>query len=335
MLSSTLWYFTSVWGGSRPALRTIRRLLRNYLWSGSDINCRARVRWDDLCLHRVHGGLSLLDPEITREALLGKWIIHSLEPGTSNLKTLLRHRIAQINPTTRGGRWRSSTNWLPVHGFSSPRGSSIWTKVIQVWKKLVRCTAPTIPTTREDVITTSLWWASKFIGGNFGFSIPRGHTLHNRGLRNIGNLWDVQAHQLKMWDQLRREYNLTPADRPFLLALRRHLPDDWLRLLRRRPGPLAHQDWLGLFVDPADPIPAFVCQAQPQFLPDIFRGPAPLPILASVQLFTVRAQSRQLRLEQPAPPLDFFGADQGGLHRSRLGPNAHFSLCGSGWTFRF
>ena len=74
----------------------IRAALQNYLWSITDHFCRARVCWIDCCLHREYVGLLLLDPKVTSKALLGKWMIHRLEPSDISLKILLRYRLQGV-----------------------------------------------------------------------------------------------------------------------------------------------------------------------------------------------------------------------------------------------
>lgn len=110
VLASTLCYFTSIWVGSLKVLCRIRALLRTYLWGGSDHTSRARVRCAYYTLHRKHGDLNLLDSETTTFALLGKWIIHTLEPGDTSLKILLCYQMLTCNPTRKGGKWAPSYN---------------------------------------------------------------------------------------------------------------------------------------------------------------------------------------------------------------------------------
>lgn len=78
------------------------------MWSGFEHNCRARVSWSDYCLPKQLNGLKLLDPEVSLTALLAKWILFAIEPGITNLKALLRHRILKMKPQSKGGYWYSS-----------------------------------------------------------------------------------------------------------------------------------------------------------------------------------------------------------------------------------
>ena len=169
-----------------------------------------------------------MDPEISAESLLGKWLFHSLEPGNTSLKILLCYRLQGCNPSKKGGKWPHSNNWMLVHGFTSTRGSRIWDKVIQAWKKLVKRTRITEPTNYEEVANTHLWWASHFIGGNFGFNIKRGKHLAKKGLLYIADLWDYENDRFRLWDTLKLEYRLRNEDRQHIVAFQRNIPQRWI-----------------------------------------------------------------------------------------------------------
>lgn len=72
VLLSTLWYFLSIWGGSKDILSKIRSKLCNYLWAGTEENSRVRVRWDDYCAPKATGGLGLIDPDDALTTLMSK-----------------------------------------------------------------------------------------------------------------------------------------------------------------------------------------------------------------------------------------------------------------------
>jgi hypothetical protein len=58
-------------------------MLRDFLWIGSAHQSRARVRWANCCVQKHRGGLNLIDPEDALQALLDKWIMKALAPGSS------------------------------------------------------------------------------------------------------------------------------------------------------------------------------------------------------------------------------------------------------------
>ena len=47
-------------------------LIRNYLWSGKELQSRTRVSWRECCLKKKYGGLGLVDPEAAKTSLLCK-----------------------------------------------------------------------------------------------------------------------------------------------------------------------------------------------------------------------------------------------------------------------
>jgi hypothetical protein len=122
VLMSTLWFFVSIWGGSREVIRKIKGHLRNFLWCRADHRCRMRVRWQDCCAHKNAGGLGLIDAEDALVALASKWVLKSLAPGSSSIQILLRYRIAKFRPAAKG-TWPAASQWTMAHKFSATRGS--------------------------------------------------------------------------------------------------------------------------------------------------------------------------------------------------------------------
>ena len=55
--------------------------------------------------------LGLVDLEAAKTSLMCKWIVKAMEPGESNLQTMLRYRLAQFNPQ-RGRSWGVSLDWF-------------------------------------------------------------------------------------------------------------------------------------------------------------------------------------------------------------------------------
>jgi hypothetical protein len=62
ILLSSLWYFVSVWGGTKKGILGINHLLNNYFWAGSNHNCRCQIAWDQCCGKKKDWGLNLVDP---------------------------------------------------------------------------------------------------------------------------------------------------------------------------------------------------------------------------------------------------------------------------------
>jgi hypothetical protein len=75
----------SVWGGTKKGIVRINCLLRNYLWAGSNHNCRCQIPWDQCCGENKDGDLSLVNPIEAIEALLFKGVVHALNPRSYNV----------------------------------------------------------------------------------------------------------------------------------------------------------------------------------------------------------------------------------------------------------
>ena len=81
VILASVWYIASCWMLHTGIMHQLRRLVRNFLWGGSDgsHDTRARVRWDTIILPSAEGGLGIIDPEIQSRALLSKLIIRGRE----------------------------------------------------------------------------------------------------------------------------------------------------------------------------------------------------------------------------------------------------------------
>ena len=76
-----------------------------------------------------------LDPGEAVVALMTKWIITACELGTSSFKTLLRHRLCQLQPLPNG-KWPPSMMWFQQKDHKGSGGSSVWNRVLKPWKTL-------------------------------------------------------------------------------------------------------------------------------------------------------------------------------------------------------
>lgn len=122
VLLSTLWYFITIWGGSLSIIRKIRAMLRDFLWSSSTHRSRARVSWVDCCAPRHIGGLNLVDLEDALHALMAKWVMKAMIPGSSNLQYILRYRLLQFRPPAPSA-WQAMPQWALLHKFHACNGS--------------------------------------------------------------------------------------------------------------------------------------------------------------------------------------------------------------------
>ncbi|MCO5581971.1 hypothetical protein L7F22_035860 [Adiantum nelumboides] len=91
VLLASAWYVASCWTMHGGVMLQLRRLIRNFLFGGSDgsLDTQARVRWSTCTLPTSQGGLGIIDPEMQSRALLTKLIVRGLFPGNEPWKMLL------------------------------------------------------------------------------------------------------------------------------------------------------------------------------------------------------------------------------------------------------
>jgi len=68
------------------------------------------------------------------------------------------------------------------------RGSKIWNRISATWKILAKHVDILPSTNADEVLNTSIWWSTTFIGSNFNFSVDRVRILARSGLRTLGDL---------------------------------------------------------------------------------------------------------------------------------------------------
>lgn len=258
VLLSSIYYFIAIWSGSIHAIRSVRGNLHNYLWSGSEHSSRTRVSWTDCCLPKLVGGLQLLDPEVSLNALLSKWVLYAIEPGISGLKTLLRYRIHRMKPHPKTGYWFPSSAWLMVHKSSATRGLRVWNKIISAWKRIVKNIELVPPRNADEVLSTSIWWATSFIGSNFNFSVDRARLLARFGMRTIRDLWDLDTRDFKSWDAISTKFPISMLERHHWFSLLSQIPHNWLQLLKTQREQACPSDWVGIFSHPKDTLPMII-----------------------------------------------------------------------------
>jgi hypothetical protein len=257
VLLSTLWYFFAIWGGSTIVVKRIKTKLNNYLWKGKDQRARIRVNWRDCSVPRQQGGLSLIDPEVALQALLAKWIVKALLPGTSHLQLLLRHQLLQIRPQAPG-QWTASLRWCLTPKFRAHHNSPVWNRTVRVWKGLTKHLVGVPPTNFEEVLQTSPWWATSYIGNNFGFSAPRSAELVQLGLCNIGSLWSREFSRFWIWDELHIRYGLPATEKRRILAIIAAIPSEWLQLLQAGLFATQPSEHIGIYAGQTDVQPTII-----------------------------------------------------------------------------
>jgi hypothetical protein len=140
-------------------------LLINYLASGQ---ARAKVGWIQSCQGKSRGCINLVNPDDTVTALMLKWVVKAIEPGSSNLHLMLRYRVSLYQPYA-GGRWDRSVEYYTCAGHQSQQGSLEWNRVTMAWKKMVPKLVFVPPIYMEELLSCSLWHCPEFplIGSGF------------------------------------------------------------------------------------------------------------------------------------------------------------------------
>ncbi|MCO5595993.1 hypothetical protein L7F22_050045 [Adiantum nelumboides] len=101
VLLASAWYVASCWTLHGRVMLLLRRLIRNFLFGGSDgtHDTRARVHWSTFIMATSQGGLGIIDLEMQSRVLLTKLNVRELFPGNEPWKMLLHSGLATVSPT--------------------------------------------------------------------------------------------------------------------------------------------------------------------------------------------------------------------------------------------
>jgi hypothetical protein len=98
---------------------------------------RSKVSWIQCCQVKGKGGINLVNPANALTAMMTKWIMKVVEPGSSNLHLMLRFRLSHCQPYS-GGRWAPNLEYFTLPRFQAKRGSKVWNRIGTSWKALVK-----------------------------------------------------------------------------------------------------------------------------------------------------------------------------------------------------
>lgn len=111
----------------------MRSFIKNFIWDGRpDGRVRAKVAWDIAVIPKIEGGLKIFDPLEQSRALLVKMLLRALSPGIEPWKSLIRHRVGQLQ-CREDGDWGQSEHWLFNTERVKPQWSSLWTAIRTAW----------------------------------------------------------------------------------------------------------------------------------------------------------------------------------------------------------
>jgi hypothetical protein len=142
------------------------------------------VSWIQCCQVKGKGGINLVNPANALTAMMTKWIMKVVEPGSSNLHLMLRFRLSHCQPYS-GGRWAPNLEYFTLPRFQAKRGSKVWNRIGTSWKALVKDIQGVKPRIFEEVMNESFWWSefAEIMGP--GFAKSRAAQLHRVDLQYI------------------------------------------------------------------------------------------------------------------------------------------------------
>jgi hypothetical protein len=177
ILNSSTFYFLSIWGGNNQGVKKVKSVLLNYLAAEKAQRSRAKVGWIQCCQPKENGSINIIHPEDAVVALMTKWVVKAMEPGTLNLHLMLRFRLS-LYQRYRGGKWQPIMEYFTIPGHHSKHGSLVWNRVVSTWKLMLPSVLFVSPTCLDELLGCSLWYCqtAPLIGP--GFSKSRAADLH-------------------------------------------------------------------------------------------------------------------------------------------------------------
>ncbi|MCO5581462.1 hypothetical protein L7F22_035347 [Adiantum nelumboides] len=142
VLLASAWYVASCWTLHGGVMRQLRRLIRNFLYGGSNgtHDTCARVRWSTVILSTSQGGLGIIDPEMQSRALLTKLIVRGLFPSNEPWKMLLQSDLDTVTPTygVRDGHiWTLGMRFLFTDApLRRDKVSTFMLSLLEIWNSM-------------------------------------------------------------------------------------------------------------------------------------------------------------------------------------------------------
>lgn len=178
--------------------------------------------------------------------MLVKWVITACEPGDSNFKHIIRHRLAQFQPPGTQ-KWTCSLDWFQLPQHRSRCGSHVWNRIGRAWKTFVKYTYRRGPENFDEWLSTNLWWGIDQDTLGPGFSKTRGAQLYGRGLRQNRDAWDFASNTVKSAYIIQTQFGLSDNEFTSSERLRQRLYDRGIWWLRQRHNYPIDSEWYGIF----------------------------------------------------------------------------------------
>lgn len=129
ILSAFPLFFLSFFRIPKGVLKEARKIMRNFLWGGSEGNSKvAWVKWEQVCRPKDFGGLGLKDWALFNTSLLGKWRWKLMQGNMDICSRVLRVRYgSRMQNGTFDVRARDSAWWKDVYKICfDPAESICW-----------------------------------------------------------------------------------------------------------------------------------------------------------------------------------------------------------------
>jgi hypothetical protein len=175
----------------------------------------------------------MVDPHEVLSALMVKWIVSALEPGTSIFKHLLHHRLYNLQSFPKG-RWQPSPNWCLQPTFCGVSGSTLWKRTAKAWKHILSDVRVLEPMTYAEWLSSDFWLNNNLVTIGPGLSHSRAMALYNRGLHCNSDVWVEEYRQVLPCTQMAIQFGLPPTEFSHWKSLRPRLALIGTRLLRQQ-----------------------------------------------------------------------------------------------------
>ena len=131
------------------------------------------------------------------------------------------------------------------------------------WRLLNKSIDAVPPRNQDEVLHVSLWWTTHFRGARFGYSLTRASFLFRRGLRCIGDVWDLHRGTFKSWLEVQQTFGEEEVN-----YLHDHAtPFSWNLLITATEAVVT--EWVGIFTTATDDLPSLVLCNSEDFLPSV------------------------------------------------------------------
>ena len=116
-----------------------------------------------------------------------KWIVRAMEPGDSNLKLILRYRLAKFN-SQRGKKWGVSLDWFTSKIHQEFTGSKIWGHIRKALKFMRKGVYQIPPRTKVELLHSNLWWSEEVKLLQKKFTNVKGLYIYCQGSKCVGDI---------------------------------------------------------------------------------------------------------------------------------------------------